>query len=157
MKKHPFATFSTFFTICYLLSTTHSAKAQATVTYYPFNSVFSVSSNAQRAVFVDCRIQMNSVLSSLNTEFASMFRVSKQANSFYYIGAGVNTSIVGELTGEEDLLKGYFLSAGLRVSPFEKFRNVAIAFETSPYANKNFKSGVFRAWLGVSYQFKKKK
>ncbi len=157
MKKHPFATFSTFFTICYLLSTTHSAKAQATVTYYPFNSVFSVSSNAQRAVFVDCRIQMNSVLSSLNTEFAPMFRVSKQANSFYYIGAGVNTSIVGELTGEEDLLKGYFLSAGLRVSPFEKFRNVAVAFETSPYANKNFKSGVFRAWLGVSYQFKKKK
>lgn len=157
MKKHPFAILSAFFTICYSISAVHSAKAQATVTYYPFNSVFSVSSNAQRAVFVDCRIQMNSVLSSLNTEFAPMFRVSKQANSFYYIGAGVNTSIVGELTGEEDLLKGYFLSAGLRVSPFEKFRNVAIAFETSPYANKNFKSGVFRAWLGVSYQFKKKK
>ncbi|MFN8357767.1 MAG: hypothetical protein U0Y10_25130 [Spirosomataceae bacterium] len=145
------------FIILCLLGVSLSSYGQATVTYYPFNSVFSVSSNVQKSVYLDCRIQMNSLITSLNTELAPMFRISKQSNSFYYLGAGLNTSIVGKITDEEDLIKGYFLSAGVRVNPLESVKNLGLAFELSPYANKNFKSGVFRAWLGISYQFGKKK
>ena len=104
--------------------------AQAVVTYYPFNSVVS-----------------------LNTEIAPMLRLSQTRNAVYYAGVGINTSIVGKLLDQEDLLKGYFLSAGVRVRPFEKLQNVGIAFEASPYSAKNFKSGIFRTWLGVSYYF----
>lgn len=130
-----------------------SVRAQAVVTYYPFNSVVSVSTNSTKSVWCDFRVQTNSVLSSLNTEIAPMVQLSHTRNAVYYAGVGVNTSIVGKLLDQEDLLKGYFLSAGVRVRPFEKLQNVGVAFEASPYSAKNFKSGIFRTWLGLSYYF----
>lgn len=134
-----------------------SLYAQAVVTYYPFNSIVSISSNSLRPVWFDVRIQTNSLLASLNTELAPMFRVGQTRNANFYVGAGINTSIVGKLTDQEDLVKGYFLSSGVRVRPFEKLQNVGISFEVSPYSAKNFKSGIFRTWLGLSYQFNKRK
>ena len=55
-----------------------------------------------------------------------------------------------------DVLEGYGLHVGVRVVPLTILPNVRVAFELSPFARANFKSGIFYSYLGVAYQFNKK-
>ena len=135
------------------------SQAQA-FTYYPFNSIFSIATNPNRAVWADFRFQMNSYFSSLSTEVSPMFNLNKSGEAKFYVGAGVKANFLNALNpdvSKQSALEGYCFNAGVRTSPIEKLPRFQIVFELSPYANKNFDLGVFRANLGLGYVFGKKK
>jgi hypothetical protein len=135
------------------------AYSQA-VTYYPFNSVLSVSSNPNRVVWVDCRFQMNSYFSSLSTELLPMFNISKREKAKFYVGVGARFNFINYITQtdpeKQKPLEGYSLNVGVRASPIPKIPRLQVVFEISPYANKNFDLGLLRANLGLGYVFGKK-
>ncbi|MBB6001970.1 hypothetical protein [Arcicella rosea] len=134
----------------------HTTKAQA-ISYYPFNSQLSIATNPTKVVWMDFRFQMNSFTASLNTEPALMVNLGYTKNAFIYAGGGVNFGIVASIIDNQDIVKGYFGSVGMRAYPFEKAPKVSVNFELSPYVNYDGTSGVFRAWLGVGYHFGGKK
>jgi hypothetical protein len=142
-----------------LVSATHLSFAQA-FTYYPFNSVFSVATNPNKAVWADFRFQTNSYFSSLSTEISPMFNLNKAERAKYYVGGGIKANFLNFLNtdaSKQSPLEGYFLSVGVRASPVQKLPRFQIAFELSPYANKNFDLGILRANLGLGYVLGKKK
>lgn len=125
-----------------------------TVTYYPFNSILSVSSNPTRTVWVDARFQMNSYFSSLSTEFAPMVNLNDNDKGRFYVGAGARFNFVGLIEDyQAKVLEGYSLHVGVRSAPIEKYPRLQFAFEVSPYVQKNFEIGLFRSALGVGYVF----
>lgn len=135
------------------------SQAQA-FTYYPFNSIFSIATNPNKAVWADFRFQMNSYFSSLSTEVSPMFNLNKSERAKFYVGAGVKANFLNALNpdaSKQSPLEGFCLNAGVRTSPIEKLPRFQIVFELSPYANKNFDLGVFRANLGLGYVLGKKK
>ncbi len=141
-----------------LLITAQVLQAQA-FSYYPFNSIFSVATNPNKVVWADFRFQMNSYFSSLSTEVSPMFNLNKSERARYYVGAGVKANFLNYLNpdvSKRSPLEGYCLNAGVRASPFVKIPRFQIIFELSPYANKTFDLGVFRANLGLGYVLGKK-
>ncbi|UTA67783.1 hypothetical protein [Emticicia sp. 21SJ11W-3] len=129
-------------------------------TYYPFNSVFSIASNPNQPVWADFRFQMNSYFSSLSTEISPMVNVIKHDKARFYVGAGLKANFLNYLNDDpknRNPLEGYFMNLGVRVSPFSKMPQFQGIFELSPYANKKFDLGVFRANLGIGYVFMKRK
>lgn len=150
-KKIPF--------ICCFVVLSNICYSQA-FTYYPFNSVFSIASNPNKPVWVDFRFQMNSYFSSLSTEISPMINLTKGEKAKFYIGAGIKANFLNYINTDpqkRNPLEGYFLNLGARVSPFEKVPQFQGVFELSPYTNKQFDLGIFRANLGVAYVFMKKK
>ena len=125
------------------------------VSYYPFGNVqqLSISTNPTKVVWMDFRLQMNSFISSLNTEPALMVNLAYTHNANFYAGGGVNLGIVGAIVDNRKLVNGYFGSFGVRAYPFEKASKVSINFELSPYVQHDGAAGQFRAWLGVGYHF----
>ena len=116
------------------------SQAQA-FTYYPFNSIFSIATNPNKAVWADFRFQMNSYFSSLSTEVSPMFNLNKSGEAKFYVGAGVKANFLNALNpdvSKQSALEGYCFNAGVRTSPIEKLPRFQIVFELSPYANKNF-------------------
>lgn len=137
--------------ICIFTQKAHSQ----TFTFYPWQSQLEISSNPQNRLWLQFRIQGNSVFSSMNTEIAPMITIKKNPKSVFYFGPGVQFNLLNELN-EKKILNGYFLNIGTRVYPFEKTKNVGIAFELSPYANQDFDIGTWRYLFGVSYSFGKR-
>lgn len=135
------------------------SQAQA-FTYYPFNSIFSVATNPNNAVWADFRFQMNSYFSSLSTEISPMINLNKAERARFYIGAGAKVNFLNYLNpdaSKQSPLEGYFMNFGVRTAPIEKLPRLQVIFELSPYSNKNFDLGVFRANLGLGYVLGKKK
>ncbi len=127
---------------------------QASVAYYPFNSVVSVSTNADRAFWLDARIQTNTVFGSLSTTLCPMVNVVRRQNVNYYTGLGIRFNALNQLDNR-DILEGYSLHVGVRAKvPFVP--NLRAAFEIAPYSRKDFKFGVMQSYLGLVYQFSKK-
>jgi hypothetical protein len=126
-----------------------------TVTYYPTNSLLELSSNPRNRLWLQFRIQGNSVFSSMNTEIAPMLTIKKNPKSVFYFGPGVQVNLLNDLNNKS-VLNGYFLNIGSRMYPFEKYKQVGIAFELSPYANKDFDIGTWRYLFGLSYSFGQK-
>lgn len=140
-----------FFALCpFLLASGCLAQG---VTYYPWDNVLAVSSNPQRLVWGEARFQMNSLFAALDTELAPMINFRRSPQSQFYAGGGAAFGFVSRFVDNSPLLKGYFLSIGTRVHPLVQVPQVGVAFELSPYTAEDFKSGRFRAWLGVSWQF----
>lgn len=138
-----------------LLLPSLAAFGQASVAYYPFNSFLSVSTNPNRAVWLDARVQTNTLFGSLATTLAPMINVRRTTTANYYVGASVRFNALNSLA-DADVLEGYGLHVGVRVVPLTILPNVRVAFELSPFARANFKSGIFYSYLGVAYQFNKK-
>lgn len=137
-----------------LLCVGFSAFGQASVAYYPFNSVVSVSTNADRAFWLDARIQTNTVFGSLSTTICPLINVVRRENVNYYAGLGIRFNALNGLD-DRDVLEGYSLHVGVRAKvPFVP--NLRVAFELAPYARKDFKIGIMQSYLGLVYQFKKK-
>jgi len=131
-----------------------TAFGQASVAYYPFNSVVSVSTNADRALWLDARIQTNTVFGSLSTTICPLINVVRRENVNYYTGLGIRFNALNGLDNR-DVLEGYSLHVGIRVKvPFVS--NLRAAFEIAPYARKDFKVGIMQSYLGLVYQFKKR-
>ena len=125
------------------------------VSYYPFGNAqqLSISTNPTKVVWMDFRFQMNSFISSLNTEPALMINLAYTRNANFYVGGGANLGIVGAIVDNRKLVNGYFGNFGVRAYPFEKASKVSINFELSPYVQYDGAAGQFRAWLGLGYHF----
>jgi hypothetical protein len=146
--------FKKFGLLIIILSSIQIAKSQ-TFTYYPWQSQFEISTAPYRTLWLQFRLQGNSVFSSMNTEIAPMITFKKNEKSAFYFGPGVQFNLLNQLN-EKETLNGYFLNLGTRVYPFEKTKQVGIAFELSPYANKDFDIGTWRYLFGISYSFGRK-
>ncbi|MBO0930212.1 hypothetical protein [Fibrella aquatilis] len=131
------------------------AFGQASVAYYPFNNLFTVSTNPNNPVWLDARLQTNSLFDGLSTTFCPMVNVSRTEQTTYYVGGGVRLTALNALVGDK-VLDGYSLHVGVRVAPVMTMPNLRVAFELSPSAAANFKSGVFYSYLGIVYQFTKR-
>lgn len=137
-----------------LLGVGLTAFGQASVAYYPFNSVVSVSTNADRAVWLDARFQTNTVFGSLSTTISPLVNVVRRENVNYYTGIGIRFNALNGLDNR-NVLEGYSLHVGVRAKiPFVP--NLRVAFEIAPYARQDFKVGIMQSYLGLVYQFKKK-
>ncbi|GAB3507973.1 hypothetical protein GCM10027341_43280 [Spirosoma knui] len=138
-----------------LVSLAASAFGQASVAYYPFNNLISVSSNADRALWLDARVQTNTVFGSLSTTFCPMVNVVRKEQVNYYTGLGVRFNFLNSID-DRDVLEGYSLHVGVRIKPIPFVPNLRVAFELAPYARKDFKTGNLQSFLGLVYQFSKK-
>ncbi|UHG91882.1 hypothetical protein [Spirosoma oryzicola] len=137
-----------------LLSLAATAFGQASVAYYPFNSVVTVSSNADRAIWLDARFQTNTAFESLSTTLCPMVNIVRREQVNYYAGLGIRANFLNGIDNR-DVLEGYSLHFGVRAKvPF--IPNLRAAFELSPYSRKDFKYGIMQTYLGLAYQFSKK-
>ena len=132
-----------------------TAFCQASVAYYPFNNLFAVSTNPDKLIWLDSRLQTNSIFDGLSTTFCPMVNVSRTGQANYYVGGGIKLTALNAIAGNK-VLDGYSLHVGVRVAPMVSMPNLRVAFELSPSAAANFKSGVFYSYLGVVYQFNKR-
>ncbi|AUD01274.1 hypothetical protein [Spirosoma pollinicola] len=138
-----------------LLGITVSAFGQASVAYYPFNNIITVSTNADRAFWADARVQTNTVFGSLSTTICPMVNVVRKAQVNYYTGLGVRFNALNGID-DRDILEGYSLHVGVRIRPLTMIPNLRVAFELAPYSRKDFKTGNLQSFLGLVYQFSKK-
>lgn len=129
----------------------HKAKSQ-NVTYFPFNSMFSVSTNPNNVFWMDLRFQTNSYFSTLASEISPQVNVKSTDRADFYVGGGVRVNY-GNLFNSYNPLEGYFLNGGVRARPFDKFKAIHVVFEISPYAVRQMDAGLFRANLGIGYNF----
>ena len=141
--------------IVFCLAGSFSARSQA-ITYFPFTSFLSFSTNPEKAVWLDTRFQLNSPSNSLSTEISPMISFARRSYSSMYFGGGVKFNYINTLA-ELDVLEGYYINLGFRATPFEKkVKNVQLVFELSPFVGKNLNYGNFRANLGLGYIFRRK-
>lgn len=133
------------------------ASHAQSVTYYPFSSLLSISTNPTKPGWLDLRVQTNSFSSSLATEIAPAFNLNNNPKARIYVGGGARFNFLAAALDNRDALEGLFLNFGMRSALFEKYPGIQIAFELSPYANSDFDLGTFRANLGIGYNFSKKK
>ncbi|GAB3951003.1 hypothetical protein GCM10028805_30240 [Spirosoma harenae] len=145
--KHVFTALFVAFTV--------SAFGQASVAYYPFNSVVSVSTNSDKAFWLDARMQTNTLFGSLSTTICPMINVARKPQVNYYTGLGIRFNVLNSID-DRDILEGYSLHVGVRVRPLTMLPNLRVAFEIAPYSRKDFKTGNLQSSLGLVYQFSKK-
>ncbi len=143
-----------FFTIVLITSLTKLNAQQLSIGYFPFNNTFSITSNPERLIIIDGRIETNTFFGNINPEIFGIINIKRSDLFNIYSGLSCKTIIIDGFN-DEDFIGGYAISLGSRFKPFEKFDNVHFLFELSPYFNKEFKSGILRAYIGISYKFKK--
>jgi hypothetical protein len=156
--KHPDLLKSGWFFLILTLLTTSRAWSQASVGYYPWNGLLTISTNCDRALWADVRMQTNTLFGSLSTELLPMINVSRSEVANFYVGGGVRFNFIGVIAGQtNNVVEGYLLNIGARVAPFQSNRNVRIAFELSPFVERQLDSGVLKTNFGIVYVFKKRK
>lgn len=136
-----------------------NANGQASVSYYPWNGMLGISTNPRKVVWMDTRIQTNSLFSSLSIDLLPLVNLRRGEMVQWYLGGGVRLNPLYRIADPKaDLIKidGYSLNFGARVSPFERNRNIQVALELSPFAKNDWASGVLRSNFGVAYIFGKR-
>ena len=125
------------------------------VGYYPWNGLLTISTNPNRVVWGDVRLQTNTLFGSLSTELLPMINLKQTELTQVYAGGGVRFNFIGRIAGQtKNLVEGYSLNVGVRVKPFKENRNVQIAFELAPFVERKFDSGVLKSNFGVVYVLK---
>lgn len=124
------------------------------IVYYPFNSLLGFSSNTQKRIWLDAKLQTNSYFSSLSTDIAPQINVNRNSKARIFVGGGIKLNYLNVIENK-NILDGFFANAGVRASPFERNKRIQIAFEISPFVNKNLDIGIFRSHLGIGYCFNK--
>ncbi len=146
-----------FLVLFFVISNYSMAVKAQNITYYPFNSLLSFSSDYRKPVWLDLRMQTNSYFSSLATEIAPAITISSKEKANIYLGLGARFNFLAAAVDPgSKLLEGYMLNLGVRSQPFDKIPRLILAFEVSPYANSRFDLGLMRAHLGLGYNFSKK-
>lgn len=145
-----------FFTVVLIISLTKLNAQQLSVGYFPFNNTFSITSNPDKLLILDIRVETNTFFGNINPEIFGMINIKRSDSYNIYSGLSCKMIIIDGFNDVEEYIGGYALSIGSRFKPFEKFDNIHLIFELSPYFNKEFESGILRAYLGVSYKFKKR-
>ncbi len=128
-------------------------KAQVAVSYYPFQSVLSVSSNTENILWADIRVETNTFFSNLNIEVSPMWNFKRTNWVNYYTGIGINFNPVNS-SQNLPFINGYVIDFGARIKPLQKNKNIQLLFEISPYVNQEFTGGNLRTLLGIAYNFK---
>jgi hypothetical protein len=144
-----------FFPILLLISLTKLNAQQLSIGYFPFNNTFSITSNPERLIMIDGRVETNTFFGNINPEIFGIININRSDLFNVYSGLSCKTIIIDGFN-DGDFIGGYAVLLGSRFKPFEKFENVHFLFELSPYFNREFKSGIFRAYIGISYKFKKR-
>ncbi|NIJ55366.1 hypothetical protein [Dyadobacter arcticus] len=135
-------------------------KAQASVGYYPWSSLLSISTNSRKAVWLDTRFQTNSLFSSLSVDILPMINLKRGEVMQWYLGGGLRLNPLYRIAdADADLITidGYSINFGVRIAPLPKNRNVQLALELNPYVKDEFDSGVLKSHFGLVYVFGKKK
>jgi hypothetical protein len=140
-----------FFSIGILTKT----SAQS-ITYFPFNSVLGISTNPNNKVWGDLRLFTNSYFTSVTADISPQFNIVSTPRANYYLGAGVKFNTYNVFNNYNPV-EGYFMNAGVRARPFDKYKKVQVIFEISPYAVREMDAGLFRTMLGIGYNFSQKK
>lgn len=131
------------------------AKSQIAVSYVPFQSLLGISTNTDKLLWLDYKIETNTFASNLNMEFSPKINFSRKELVNYYFGPGISFNPV-YFSSDLSVTNGYFIDFGARAKPFTKYKSIQILFELSPYINYKFGSGNIRTRLGVSYNFIRK-
>jgi hypothetical protein len=142
-----------------LLLTLSNANGQASVSYYPWNGMLGISTNPRNVVWMDARVQTNSLFSSLSIDLLPLVNLRRGEVVQWYIGGGIRVNPLYRIADPKaDLIKidGYSLNFGARVSPLAKKRNIQVVLELSPFAKNDWASGVLRSNFGLAYIFGKK-
>lgn len=143
------------FTIVLVTSIARLNAQQLSMGYFPFNNTLSITSNPDKLLVIDGRLETNTFYGNINPEIFGIVNIKRSDLVNVYTGLSCKTILIDGFTNG-DFIGGYAVSVGSRFKPFEKFHNVQFLFELSPYVNKEFESGMLRAYLGVSYKFNKK-
>lgn len=125
---------------------------QVAISYFPFQSILSISTNTEKLLFIDYKTETNTFASNLNMEFCPKINFKRTNTANYYVGIGISFNPVNQ-RAQLPLTNGYFTDFGIRIKPSNKIRNLQIVFEISPYINREFKSGNLRTRLGVAWNF----
>ncbi|KQS23872.1 hypothetical protein [Dyadobacter sp. Leaf189] len=139
---------------------TGTLQAQASVGYYPWSSLLSISTNSRKAIWLDTRFQTNSLFSSLSVDLLPMINLKRGEVVQWYIGGGLRLNPLYRIAdADADLITidGYSLNVGVRISPLPQNRNIQLALELNPYVKDEFDSGVLKSHFGLVYVFGKKK
>jgi hypothetical protein len=126
--------------------------AQMSVGYMPFESIISISTNTDRLIWGELRIQSNTFFGNVVTEPSLRWNFKRQNQANYYVGAGVSVNPFNPVQDLE-LIEGYAIAFGSRIKPIVKYPKIQLIFEISPYYNRYFDGGTLKSHLGVAYQF----
>ena len=129
--------------------------AQVVISYFPFQSILSVSTNTDKRLFADFKIETNNFISNFNMEFSPKVNIKRLENVNYYAGIGISINPVNSYSNLP-ITNGYFIDFGIRAKPFEKLNNLQVVFEISPYINKNINGGNLRTRIGLAWNFTNK-
>ncbi|SDH08594.1 hypothetical protein SAMN04487996_12844 [Dyadobacter soli] len=135
-------------------------RAQASVGYYPWSSLLTVSTNAKNVIWLDTRLQTNSLFSSLSIDLLPMINLKRGEIAQWYIGGGVRLNPLYRIAdADADLITvdGYSVNVGVRIAPLPMNRRIMLALELNPYVKDKFDSGVLKSHFGIVYAFGKKK
>lgn len=149
-----------FVLILMLLLGQEKLRAQASVGYYPWSNLLTVSTNAKKAIWLDTRLQTNSLFSSLSIDLLPMINLKRGEVAQWYIGGGLRLNPLYRIAdADADLITidGYSVNIGVRISPLPMNRRIMLALELNPYVKDKFDSGVLKSHFGIVYAFGKKK
>lgn len=138
--------------ILLLTLTSQCLSAQVAIGYFPFQSVLAVSSNTERLVWGDFKIETNTFSTNMNIELSPKFNIKRTNWVNYSIGGGISFNFANSFM-DLSPLNGYFLEFGMRGKPIAKCKNFQVVFEISPYANKQLTGGNLRTRLGIAWNF----
>jgi hypothetical protein len=140
---------------CFLFVACLSLRGQVAVSYFLYPSWLSISTNVEKIVWGEYKLETNTFATNMNMELSPKINFKRGEVVNYYAGIGLSFNpsyIVADLWP----INGYFIDIGARIKPFEKNRHVQIVFELSPYLNTDLHGGSLRTRLGLSYNFTRK-
>ncbi len=133
--------------------------SQASVAYYPWSSLLGVSTNPRNVLWLDTRLQTNSLFSSLSVDILPMVNLKRGEVVQLYLGGGVRLNPLHKIADDAAnviTVDGYSVNFGARIAPLPQLRNLQLALELNPFVKKNIESGVLKSHFGLVYHFNKK-
>ncbi|GHB54200.1 hypothetical protein [Persicitalea jodogahamensis] len=142
-----------------VLSSPRVANAQGSASYYPWSGLLAFSTNPRKAIWLDTRVQTNSLFSSLSVDLLPLINLKRGEVAQWYLGGGLRVNPLYRIADPDARLitvDGYSINFGVRASPFPQKRQIQIALELNPYITDGFSSGVLKSHFGVAYVFRKR-
>lgn len=129
--------------------------AQVAISYFPSQSILSVSTNTDKRLFGDFKMETNNFISNFNMEFSPKFNFKRLEKVNYYAGIGISINPISSFANLP-ITNGYFIDFGMRAKPFEKLNSLQVVFEISPYVNREINGGNLRTRIGIAWNFTRK-
>jgi hypothetical protein len=138
-----------------ILATQKQLHAQIAISYFPFQSILSISTNTEKRLFADLKLETNNFVSNLNIELSPKVNFKSLERAYYYVGPGISINPANSYS-DLPITNGYFIDFGVRAIPVKTLSNFQVVFEISPYINKDLDGGNIRTRLGFAWNFKNK-